>query len=376
MKRFICVLLVITFLTAVSGCSVRTLDDITYTELGIPTSARYSEGTSARCPWDMIIWNENLYVGSGDYDANAGPVDMWCYDKKENDWKITGVVPDEEISRFCIIGDTLVAPGIDPAEDWMYGNYYKFDGDTWIKMRRIYDGIHNFDMVEYDGRIFCGLGVKPGKFPIACSYDNGEFFVPVEMYDEDGDLLDTSDYQTVRVYDLFAFNNNLYASFMSYDDIEITYDLYRYENETFVYDKPWSQEIQYVNYINNIIGGKAEFNGNMFFTTGYLYATADMENFTLVNFPNNQIVYDISVYNDALYALCGEQKEDGKYVVSVWKNDSKKITDFHELFNFTYNIPPLSIACHDEGFYVGMGDCKSTHEKNGMILSVDYKTSK
>ena len=301
---------------------------------------------------------------------------MWCYDKKENDWKITGVVPDEEISRFYIIGDTLIAPGIDPAEDWMYGNYYKFDGDKWIKMRRIYDGIHNFDMVEYDGRIFCGLGVKPGKFPIACSYDNGEFFAPVEMYDEDGDLLDTSDYQTVRVYDLFAFNNNLYASFMSYDEFDVMYDIYRYENETFVYDKPWSQEIQYVNYINNIIGGKAEFNGNMFFTTGYLYATADMENFTLVNFPNNQIVYDISVYNDALYALCGEQKEDGKYVVSVWKNDSKKITNFHELFNFTYDIPPLSIACHDEGFYVGMGDCKSTHEKNGMILSVDYKTSK
>ena len=372
MKRFICVLLVIMFLTAVSGCSVYTpIDDTTYIELGIPTSSRYSNGIRARCPWDMIIWNENLYVGSGDYDSNAGPVDIWCYDKKENAWKNTGTVLEEEISRFCIVGDTLVTPGIDPTEDWTYGNYYKFDGDTWIKVRSISGGMHNFDMVEYNGNIFCALGVASGEYPMVCSSDNGETFAPIKMY-KDGALLDTSGSQKVRVYDLFVFNNALYATFMC-GDTEITYDLYRYENETFVYDNQWYQKIHQVKYTNNIIGGKAEFNGNMFFTTGYLYATADMANFTRINFPNAQTVYDISVYKNTLYALCGEQKEDGKYVVSVWKNDNEEVTDFQELFNFTYDIPPLSIACYNEGFYLGMGDYNSTHEKNGMILSVDYK---
>ena len=124
MKRFICVLLIITLLPALSACYVHTpINDAAYTELGIPTASHYPEGTRARCPWDIIVWNENLYIGSGDYDSNAGPIDIWCYDKKENAWKNTGTVPDEEVYRFCIVNDTLIVPGIDPTEDWTYGNY-------------------------------------------------------------------------------------------------------------------------------------------------------------------------------------------------------------------------------------------------------------
>ena len=188
----------------------------------------------------------------------------------------------------------------------------------------------------------------------------------------DGVALDTSGSQHVRVYDLFVLNDNLYATFM-YGDTDITYDLYRYENGTFVYDNQWYQKIHQIKYTNNIIGGKTQFNGYMFFTTGYLYATADMASFTRISFPNSQVVYDICVYNDMLYALCGEQKEDGKYIVSVWKNEGGDVTAFSELFNFTYEIPPLSMACHDGKFYIGMGNTTSNHDKNGMIIHINYE---
>ena len=372
MKRFICILLSIMFFVNISGCSVQSpANDITYVELGIPTASRYSEGIRARCPWDMIVWNEKLYVGSGDYDSNSGPVDIWRYDTTKGVWENSGTVPDEEISRFCVIGDVLVAPGIDPTEDWTYGNYYKQNGEEWVKVRNISGGMHNFDMVEYNGSIFCGLGVASGEYPVVCSADGGKKFVPIKMY-KDGVLLNTSDSQKVRVYDLFVFNDALYATFM-YGDNDITYDLYRYENGVFVYDNQWYQKIHQVKYTNNIISSKAEFNGKMFFTTGYLYATADMANFTLVKFPNSQTVYDISIFHDVLYVLCGEPKEDGKYIVSVWKNETGGDTDFCELFNFTYDIPPLSMACYEKGFYLGMGDYNGTHEKNGMILSIDFE---
>lgn len=149
-------------------------NDITYVELGIPTASRYSEGIRARCPWDMIVWNEKLYVGSGDYDSNSGPVDIWRYDTTKGVWENSGTVPDEEISRFCVIGDVLVAPGIDPTEDWTYGNYYKQDGEEWVKVRNISGGMHNFDMVEYNGSIFCGLGVASGEYPVVYSADDGK----------------------------------------------------------------------------------------------------------------------------------------------------------------------------------------------------------
>ncbi|MBQ4116012.1 MAG: hypothetical protein IJD37_01410, partial [Clostridia bacterium] len=97
---------------------------VDYVELGVPSMQSFEVDTASRCPWDMIIWDEKVYIGSGDYGSNAGPVDIWCYDIQESTWKNSGTVPDEEISRFCVVDNALVAPGIDPTEDWSYGNYY------------------------------------------------------------------------------------------------------------------------------------------------------------------------------------------------------------------------------------------------------------
>ena len=117
----LCVIAIVN-LTSCSG--TKTIDSIVYTELGIPTSERYSEGVTARSPWDMATYENKLYIGSGDYDTNAGPVDMWCYDIDKKTWSNSGTVPEEEIDRFCVIDNKLVVPGIDPQEDWSLGNYY------------------------------------------------------------------------------------------------------------------------------------------------------------------------------------------------------------------------------------------------------------
>ena len=352
----------------------RTVNSIAYTELGIPTSSRYSESNRARNPWDMVIFEGNLFVGSGDYDRNAGPVDIWVYDITKGEWSNSGTVPDEEVFRFCLINNTLTIPGLDPTEEWSYGNYYAWNNGTWKKHRSIPGGMHNFDMVEYQGMIFCGLGVASGQYPIACSKDGGETFNSVQMY-KDNALLDTSGSQCVRVPDLFMLGDTLYATFF-YGDNELTYDLYRYVDGVFVFDNTWSQKIHQVKYNNCIISGKVTHGDTMFFTTGYLYATTDMANFTRVTFPDSPNVFDITVCNDKLYALCGLQQEDGTYRVSVWEHDEGKVTDFIELFNFTYDIQPQSIACDGESFYIGMGNYKERHEKNGMVLRVDYEENK
>ena len=111
----------------------------------------------------------------------------------------------------------------------------------------------------------------------------------------------------------------------------------------------------------------------MYFTTGHLYATNDMENFTRVVFPSKQTVYDVFADENGLYALCGEKQSDGKYEISVWSNVGREVTEFDELFSFAYDIPPLSIACVDSDFYIGMGS-RLVSDKNGMIIyiSEDY----
>lgn len=371
LSRCLMITLCVIAIVNMTSCSVtKTIDSIAYTELGIPTSDRYSEGTSARSPWDMAIYENKLYIGSGNYDTNAGPVDMWCYDIDKNTWSKSGTLPEEEIDRFCVIDNKLVVPGIDPQEDWSLGNYYVLDDNQWVKKRNIEGGLHTFDIVEYDGMLFAGLGVVKGSYPVVCSKDNGETFENVVFY-KDGTELDTTSSQNVRVYDLFVFKSKLYAVFM-YGDSEVTYDLYGYENGVFVYDNQWYGKVYQIKFTNTIITGKTEFKDKMYFATGYLHTTEDMENITCIVFPDSQTVYDICTDENYLYALCGSEQEDGMYKVSVYRSDGQTITNFYEIFNFVYEVPPLSIVCQNNDFYIGMGDTSIIRDKNGMILLVEY----
>ena len=248
LKITLCVIAILNM----TSCSItKTIDSITYIELGIPTSERYSEGITARSPWDMAIYDNKLYIGSGDYNTNAGPVDMWCYDMDKNTWSNSGTIQEEEIDRFCVIDNKLVVPGIDPQEDWSLGNYYVLENEQWVKNRKIEGGMHTFDIVEYDGMLFAGLGVSRGSYPVVYSKDNGMTFENVVFY-KDGQKLDTTGSQKVRVYDLFVLQDKLYAVFM-YGDSEITYDLYRYENGVFEYDNQWYGKIHQIKFTNNII---------------------------------------------------------------------------------------------------------------------------
>ena len=364
--------LIISTIIAMSACaSSAPVKSIEYTELGIPLAAQYTDGVRARCPWDMILFKNRLYVGGGDYDSNAGPVNVCYYDLNTSQWVCEGTVDDEEINRFCLINGSLVIPGTDPRGNGIYGQFYTLEQDQWKTTQSIRGGLHNFDMVAYNGMVFAGLGVASGESPIVCSLDGGQTFSPVDMV-KDGIPVDTSESALVRVYDLFILNDSLYAAFR-YGETEITYDLYKFQNGVFVFDNQWYQKIHQIRYTSNIIGGKAEFKGQLFFTTGYLYATSDMANFTRVVLPNNETVYDLYAENDCLYALCGAPQENGGFEISIWANHTGEPTRFTELFRFAYDIPPISMVYRDGDIYIGMGDFQTSHDKNGMILHIQYK---
>ena len=46
--------------------------------------------------------------------------------------------------------------------------------------------------------------------------------------------------------------------------------------------------------------------------------------------------------------------------------------EFVELFNFTYDAIPISLAIDKSGVYIGIGNRQIPFEKNGMVLWVEY----
>lgn len=356
------------------GCATpistdETANEATYVELGIPSSLQHDKDNRATCPWDLFFYDGILYVGAGDYDKNAGPITVWGYDTAKQKWIETGTLADEEVSKFLLIDGVLTVPGTDPQGDWSYGNYYQLKNGEWITYENVPDGIHMFDMVEYEGALFAGLGVLPGKSPVVRSVDGGESFSPIPLK-RDGAILDTSIYQeVVRVYDFFVCGGELYALFIHDATDSLAFDLYRYTEGVFSYVGAIPDSLSFFNITSKLINAKVTFKDRLFFTTGYLYVADDMASLTTVTPPHSMVVYDLLVDGDRLYALSVE-KDTKDFRVSVSSTETGEAEDFKEEFYFYYSAPPISFEKDGQTFYFGMGDQSKQNENNGMILKV------
>ena len=345
---------------------------VQYKDLGIPSSAQYETGICARSPWDMAIWDGYLYVGAGDFDANAGPVTVWRRNLKTGEWDASEPLPEEEVDRFSVVDGKLIIPGIDPQEGWELGNYYVLQDGAWVQNRVIPDGVHTFDVVSYNGMVFAGLGVEEGKYPLAVSEDGGATFRLLEMH-KDGAPFNTSNIDIVRVYNLFPFRGELYAFFLARTSKAGTIQIYRYQDGIFQYDNTWSKKIKIKSISYLPILAKPVYHEKLFFTTGNLYVTEDMDVVTELPFPNGETVYDLVYENGKLYALCGETMEDGNVRVSVWTNERGGDENFTESFYFEYPTPPLSLAVSGGTYYVGMSNTREDNDLNGTILQIDFR---
>jgi hypothetical protein len=152
----------------------------------------------------LQAWQGRVYLGYGDWKNNLGPVNVWYYQPNPGDFiEETALTNENAIDRYVVIDDDLYIPGTDPKEPWDFGNFYRNCNDEkgWEKFRTIPNGVHNFDMEKYKGKLFAALGTDG---------DHKEYAL---QYSEDGGETWTSAVDTVssRFLDLFKMNGKLFA---------------------------------------------------------------------------------------------------------------------------------------------------------------------
>lgn len=373
MKKIIAIVLALLCAVSVAGCKPKYPYEAEYTELGIPLKDYYKTGGIERCVWDIEYLDGNLFVGSGDYDKNKGPVMMYRYNFEEQAWKLDNSVLDEQIERYFIFDDRLYAAGCDPQTSWSYGNFYYYEGTSWKTNNTIPGGIHNFDMVKFDGKIFVGLGVVDGDTPVKMTEDEKNW-TPVYLY-KDGKIRETHGAEYIRVYDFFVLRGELYAYFYTYYEDTAFREIYKYDGEKFVYYSDMIKNVKRANNMYAHINQKCEFNNKQYFSRGYLYQTEDMKTAERINVGDATSVSDMKVINDTLYILCNErinaEGEEDKFKVSVKR--SKDGQEFEEMFYFDYPVRAISFTYVEKHFYFGMGygvKAEKDYEQNGMVLSV------
>jgi len=131
---------------------------------------RETQGAGRRIN-DLRVFDGKLFVGTGDYSVNTGPMAILSLDPKTGEVTREGKVDDEAIAVFCVVDGRLVIPGPDACESWELGNVYVRGDDGWTKHRTVPHGIHVFGVVSWRGRWWTATGswVETGeKESIAC----------------------------------------------------------------------------------------------------------------------------------------------------------------------------------------------------------------
>ncbi len=329
--------------------------------IGVPYEALTA---SARIPWDMTVFEGDLYVGAGDFDDNISPEHAMRYSLDEESWETCGAIPDEQINRFLVLNGQLTIPGTDPIGGWESGSYYRLTDGEFETISGIMNGIHVFDLALYDGMLFAALGVDEWHMPLALSRDNGVSFetVPTVM-----DGLPVLAEGLNRVYDFFVFEDALYCL---YND-----NLFIYNEDAaspqFHFVTSWSKKYDLVKETYVPIIAKAAFGDGYFFTTERLYfCRYTEEGLSLpeeIALQHADAVTDLFVYDGLLYLLSYDRTLSG-YTVYVQTSEDGKA--FDTLFRFKHPLPAMSFAFDGETFYFGMGKIGSSSAQNGEILTV------
>ena len=348
--------------------------DAEFVELGCFSQYWYTTNNpTANSAWDVKIWGDLVYRGAGDYDKNSGVTPILAFNKQTQRWVKLSNTEDQAIQRFVELDGTLYAPGIDPAGSWDLGNYYVLDGEQWKQVRNLPGGLHNFDMIGFDGKIFAGLGTETLGDTVAVSQDKGESFTFVPLY-RDGALLDTSGYEYSRTYAFVEYKGGLYA-LIRFKKIGVTsYDTYifRYVDGKMEYQSEADNRLQGTSG-RNLWQGKLEWKGTCYVTSTALNAITDFskpETHKQIPMPNGGVVTDILLYDDELYVLSFLFKEDMTCGVTIYKSNTGQEGSFVEVTSFDYAGMPISFDFDGDHFYVGIGSSFADSSKAGMVLRV------
>ncbi len=371
MKRLISIITSILLILSLYSCKaakVKETESTTVTEtapsLSVTEITSPYPSITGHAVWDMKLWDGFLYIGAGDYDRNDTVDVGYRYDLEKEEWDKCGIIRDEQISRFLEIRGTLVTPGIDPTGTWDLGHYFALEDGRFESKSVIPGGIHNFDIVEYDGCLFFGAGVLAGSYPVLRSDENGENLEDVVFLDSDGEKVSTLGFTQVRCYDLMVLRGELYAVLT----LDKNKNVYKYNGSEFVFYSPFANKMVNGRYAYVPILEKKVLDDTLYLTSGRLYATEDMDNIRDITPEGIDYIADILTYDGQLYALANRLKDDGEYDITVLKMSSEE--EFAEVFTTTHELASMSFEYDGIDFYIGVGKKAEAHKIKENILKV------
>lgn len=150
--------------------------------LGSPfTTGKHAKAQPyARNVWEMVTFQNQIYLGHGDSNANQGPIPLWFFNPSTQKFQFNFVAPEEEIRSFQAIGATLYTPGIDARGSWKLGNIYRLKKKGWQKLRTLPKGVHVWSIQGFERKLWSVIRRPDNQGYLLASSDGGRTWQDIQ----------------------------------------------------------------------------------------------------------------------------------------------------------------------------------------------------
>jgi hypothetical protein len=350
----------------------------------------------ARNVWDLQIFDDRLYIGSGNSSnsspaPNAGPVPIWSLDLRSGEFVAEYMTNDEEVERFVVLNEQLFVPGHDPANDERAGGFYRLEENGWKEYRSL-EASHVFDLEVFEGRLFSAINGHTG---VSTADWEGIVWSPVTMLEPDQFPIPSH-----VAFELLILNDQLLVnrspSLLLQQDkngtpqpIVVGGGLYRYNGDTFALELPSDElfpvEQQVDTPLNRRVARPVRFGDSVVYIGaaivegGYawesfgLYALSDSgASLTVLDLSvgQNGLVWDLLVEQNVLYVLTGTCETDSSCQVAV--HATCDLNSWRTIVRFIAPTFARSFERYNGDFYFGLGtQIEPISNAAGDILRID-----
>lgn len=295
--------------------------------LGNPFKYRYPDNTEweyARNVWDMILWNQKIYFGHGDYARNAGPIDVWYYDIFQQDFINEFTVDEQQIHRFREFNGNLYIPGCDATESYQSGDFYVNKGEGWEKYSNIPNGLHQTDVYIFHDTLFTCGGIG-----ICSSVDGGLTWYNYGNFGNE----------------FLIFKDQFYCASHNHT-FRYTGSHFVEEYVNFLPDNPW------VNHVMN-------FKGNLIYINYIdpedqeVYTASNIYSHEIIDLFSGKIPRDIIIKEDSLFILLSTKWDDDYYLTEVFS--TVDLESWHNEFEIMTSSFTLSFEYDSGSYFIALG---------------------
>lgn len=313
-------------------------------KIGNPLLARYPATGDARprSIWDLQAFDGKIYMASGDYWNNRGPVDIWTYAGAGTNFVNEYTTQEDMVWDFFVQDGTMFIPGVDARiESPVIANLYINDPDRnpvpgWLMQRTLTGGRHSFDVALFKSNLFASITLTNNTGRTLVSTDMGQTWT-----------LLTNQYSGLVAFDDFLF-------------LEGTAD--------YVYSGQALRKVTPTLYVNQLaMARRARYRDGLLYSYPMRYSLASNPLYfitaaqltnsgtaTAVPAFTNDRVRDIVVRDDFCFVMTAEEiQADLLYRGRIYTSDD--LTNWWLSTEFTVPGIPLSFEVLNNRFYVGIG---------------------